>query len=345
MVSNLKNATSKVLTKHDFFQIILNQFPTQGIVHAFGYGSGVFEQVRKGSSLKKPMVDIILVVKDSEEFHSENLIRNSDHYSFLKYLGPIGLKKVQEDYGSKMYFNTLIPLDDLNVSLKYGIINRKHFLSDLLDWQHLYVAGRLHKPVHTFHKQINYELSSAIYVNLTSAVHAALLLLPEHFSEYELFSTITNLSYAGDFRMTFGEDKTKVDNIVKAQLEQFRQVYNPIIDSLQSYCHLPRDFITNRNGCQDMSPLARQHHLNKLPYAPQCKIVQYWNKLYRTNQDTEDIMGAVSHDPDVNIIVENALRQIVSSSSIRQSLKGILTAGPTKAVVYCYNKVQKMLGK
>lgn len=345
MVSNVNSVVSKSLTKHDFFQIILNQFPTQYIVHAFGYGSGVFEQARKGSSLKKPMVDIILVVNDSEEFHSENLIRNNDHYSFLKYFGASVLKNVQENYGSRMYFNTMIHVDDLNICIKYGVINRKHFLSDLLDWQHLYVAGRLQKPVHTFHKQMNYELSSAIHVNLTSAVHAALLLLPEYFTEYELFTTITNLSYAGDFRMTFGEDKSKVDNIVIAQLEHFRQLYNPIIDSMQSYCYLPKDFMTNRNGCQDMSPLARQHHLNKLPYEPQCRIIHYWNQLYHTNQDTEDILGAVSHDPDVNVIVENALKQIVFNSSITQSLKGILTAGPVKAIVYSYNKIQKMLRK
>ncbi|XP_008482640.1 phosphatidate cytidylyltransferase, mitochondrial [Diaphorina citri] len=343
MVSNLSNVTSKALTKHDFFQIILNQFPTEYVVHAFGYGSGVFQQANKSSI--KSMVDIILVVNDSEKFHSENLIRNNNHYSFLKYFGPGVLKKVQENYGSKMYFNTHIPMDDLNVTLKYGIINRQHFLSDLLDWQHLYVAGRLHKPVFTFHKLTNYELSAAIHLNLTSAVHAALLLLPEHFSEYDLLSTITNLSYSGDFRMTFGENKNKIDNIVQGQLEQFRLLYSPIVNSLQSYCYLPKDCITNKNGSQDMSPLARQHHLNKLPYEPQCRIVQYWNHQYRTNQDTEDVLGAVAHDPDVNIIVENALRQIVASSSIRQSIKGIATAGLFKSVVYSYNKVQKMMGK
>lgn len=340
MVSNLSNL-SKSLTRLDFFQIILNQFPTEHIVLAFGYGSGVFDQAKKG--LKKPMVDIILVVKDSEKFHSENLIRNSHHYSFAKYFGPATLRKIQEDYGSKMYFNTLIPLNDLDINIKYGIINRKHFLSDLLDWQHLYVAGRLHKPVHTFHKLTNYELSSAIHFNLTSAVHAALLLLPEHFSEYDLFSTITNLSYSGDFRMTFGEDKSKVENIVQAQLEKFRDLYKPIINTLQSYCYLPYDTISNKHGCQDMSPQARQHHLNKLPLEPQCRIVHHWNQLYRTNQDTEHILGAVAHDPDVNIIVENALRQIVASSSVRQSAKGIVTAGLMKSVVYSYNKVQKML--
>uniref|UniRef100_A0A8D8LK00 Phosphatidate cytidylyltransferase, mitochondrial n=1 Tax=Cacopsylla melanoneura TaxID=428564 RepID=A0A8D8LK00_9HEMI len=341
MVSNLNNV-SKTLSKHDFFQIILNQFPTEHIVHAFGYGSGVFEQARK-SSPKKPMVDLIFVVNDSEKFHSENLIRNNQHYSFLKYFGSGILKKIQEDYGSQMYFNTLIPLDDLNINIKYGIINRKHFLSDLLDWKHLYVAGRLQKPVHTFHKLTNYELSSAIHFNLTSAVHAALLLLPEHFSEYELFTTITNLSYAGDFRMTFGEDKSKIDNIVQAQLEQFRKLYNPIINTLQSCCYLPQNCITNRNGCQDISPLARQHHLNLLPHEPQCRIAHYWNNLYRTSQDTEHVLGAVAQDPDVNLIVEHVLRQIVSSSSINQSIKGIATAGLVKSVVYSYNKVQKMV--
>lgn len=52
-------------------------------------------------------------------------------------------------------------------------------------------------------------------VNLESAVHSALLLLPDMFTEEQFYMTIAGLSYAGDFRMSFAEDSNKVQLIIK----------------------------------------------------------------------------------------------------------------------------------
>lgn len=54
---------------------------------------------------------------------------------------------------------------------------------------------------------------SAIYENRKSAVHAALLQLPDSFTHEQLFHKIISHSYTGDFRMKFGEDRYKVTKV------------------------------------------------------------------------------------------------------------------------------------
>lgn len=92
------------------------------------------------------MIDFIIVVDDSLSWHQENLAKNRSHYSFLKYFGARAITKIQEDFGANCYFNTLIPYDDRTL-IKYGVIKKSHLTNDLLDWDHLYVSGRLQKPV------------------------------------------------------------------------------------------------------------------------------------------------------------------------------------------------------
>ena len=68
--------------------------------------------------------------------------------------------------------------------------------------------------------------------------------------------------FSGDFRMTFGEDRNKVKNIVGPQIGKFRELYAPFWPSLATYA----DFNTSSGRCeQDTSPSARMFHLNLLP--------------------------------------------------------------------------------
>jgi len=67
--------------------------------------------------------------------------------------------------------------------IKYGVVQTDHLVADLLDWEQLYLAGRLHKPCRFVVQARNrHELNEALALNLKSACHAALLLLPERFS-------------------------------------------------------------------------------------------------------------------------------------------------------------------
>ena len=91
-----------------------------------------------------------------------------------------------------------------------------HLERDLEEWETLYMAGRLQKPVKILRQDA--KLALATKKNLENAIRAALLMLPERFTEEDLYLTIAGLSYSGDFRMLVGENPHKVFNIVYAQM-------------------------------------------------------------------------------------------------------------------------------
>nr|CAG4645551.1 EOG090X06VP [Lynceus sp. MCZ IZ 141354] len=280
------------------------------------------------------MLDLIFVVEDPFEWHQENFKVNRKHYSALKWLGPAGIASFQEHWAARVYFNTLVPYN--KGLLKYGVISKASLITDLLDWEWLYISGRLHKPVRPLITTDSPELTSALQLNLQSAVHAALLLLPETFTEEALYKTLAGLSYSGDFRMVVGEDKGKVSKIVLPQLEEFRKLYMPTLANLTQHVELHTG-----HGEQDTSPAARLYHLNLLPKKILHEIVKEWNKDGRSH-DVEDILRAAAHDTECPEVVAQAIRNTVYWSSLAQSLKGIVTAGLVKSVRYSGAKLKKM---
>ena len=169
---------------------------------AFAYGSGVFQQ-RGHDDMKKNMIDFIFAVDNPTEWHRENLEMNRKHYSFLRLFGSNNICKVQENFGANIYFNTLVQCEGRLI--KYGVISTDSLLRDLLNWETLYVSGRLHKPVYNIlTDNMDERLKGALRMNTESAMHTALLLLPDYFTEFDFYCTIAGLSYTGDFRMTLG---------------------------------------------------------------------------------------------------------------------------------------------
>ena len=331
------NATNHHITHLDQYGAILEQFP-EGIQMAFAYGSGVFKQEgQSDAQVNKNMIDLIFVVDDSYRWHQKNIRQNRSHYSFLKYFGAKQITNFQEKYGAAVYFNTKVQCAGREI--KYGVISTKQLITDLLDWNTLYLSGRMHKPIRILIEPTKTELCSAMQINLENAIHAALLLLPETFSEEELYQQIAALSYDGDFRMKFGEDKNKITNIVKPNITYFRKLYENIL--------LKEEHVkwSKSQGVLEQYPnhVSQFHHLNLLPKTVQSNLLSCMHRRPGKYPDLEEIIRQLAFDSNCADYVRQSLSEIVKGSSVSQSLKGVFTAGIVKTVLYSSRKVQKMM--
>ncbi|OEL24003.1 Phosphatidate cytidylyltransferase, mitochondrial [Dichanthelium oligosanthes] len=166
------------------------------------YGSTLLHARPDGTS----MVDYILGVADPLRWHSENLERNPAHYSrWMARLGAGAITGLADRVGVGVYFNPFVEWRDKRI--KYGVVRMKDLAMDVLTWDRFYLSGRLQKPVHVLVD--NWDIRKVNTINLEMATSASLLLLPEEFNEYDLYAQICSLSYMGDLRMLFAEDKNK----------------------------------------------------------------------------------------------------------------------------------------
>lgn len=314
-------------------QRILQRFPGK-LTYCFAYGSGVKKQVGYDDKAQKDaMIDLVLCVDDSYDWHAQNLIKNPRDYSLMRYLGPNLISGYQQ-YAAGVYFNTLIPIDE-HTTIKYGVIETADLREDLYHWMHLYIAGRLHKPVETLVEPTDLELKKDIALNLQSALHVALLQLPKQFSYFDLFHAIANISYHGDFRMYFGEKKDKVKNIVEPQLDAFLKLYAPQLKKMSHCVHVPDLISVNSSWIeQSKSHETILEHLEALPST--CREVLTHNK---------QPLSKLAHTKNYGETVKAITASINWENSISQSLKNIPTAGLWKSFRYSSKKIAKMFSK
>lgn len=312
-------------------QRILQRFP-KNLAYCFAYGSGVKKQASYDDRAQKnAMVDLIVCVDDELQFHGENLELNPGDYSFMRYFGKSFIANYQ-DYAAGVYFNTLIPIDD-TCTIKYGVIRTSNLCDDLCHWTHLYVAGRLQKPVETLIAPTNPKILTGLEENLDMSLRLALLLLPEKFSYFDLFHEIANISYYGDFRMVFGEQPDKVRNIVEPQLGAFLRLYAPHMQKLKHCLNVP-DYqnVVDQQLEQSKEAAVYAEHLAAMP------------SNYRDAMDEEDGVAIIDTLRVINnndFQLRGAIRNINFGNSIRQSAKNILTAGFVKSARYSARKVMK----
>ncbi len=358
------------------------------IRYAFAYGSGVFSQgaASKSSStslhpapsaaIKKvqkgegKMIDFIFGVSYTQHWHSLNLQQHRDHYSAVGSLGSYAVSRIQDNWGAGVYFNPYVTVN--GTLIKYGVVNLDTLCRDLSEWDTLYLAGRLQKPVKILRDDARVRLANQ--VNLISAVRTALLLLPPSFNEHELYSTIAGISYMGDLRMTLpSENPHKVANLVSNQLPQFRQLYAPLIENLPNVafqdprCSRPDwqdDPSTNATLVQDMDPAKRGNMVRRLPKSFREKLYfRYQSKFQIPQLEFNKMMEETSDDDSTRIKrrqgrkfeqriacddqdslkneVGGVIEKTIRWPSISQSIKGVVTAGFGKTWRYLMEKRQK----
>ncbi|KAL1920679.1 uncharacterized protein VTP21DRAFT_1056 [Calcarisporiella thermophila] len=309
------------------------------IRYAFAYGSGVFRQVGYDGK-KQPMLDFMFAVSHPEHWHAINMQQHKSHYSSVRLFGSKAVSILQDWMGAHVYFNPYVKVNGMMI--KYGVVSIDRLCSDLIDWETLFLAGRLHKPIKILRDDARVRLANQ--VNLTSAIRVALLMLPERFTAEELFMTIAGLSYHGDFRMRLGEGPNKVRNIVSAQLDNFHRLYSPIIEDLPNLT-MARGGILQQDG----NPRVRSLMLQKLPRV----LLSHVKERHRLHlqslgkswsEEEPGAMQALAAEPLLKKHLMDAIEAIASAPTLSQSFKGVLTAGPVRASRYAYDKVNTWWG-
>ncbi|KAK4526636.1 hypothetical protein GAYE_SCF26G4552 [Galdieria yellowstonensis] len=332
---------------------------------AFAYGSGAVPQI--GSYKETCMLDLILVLENSFEWHRENMERNPSHYAFLpKALGPKWISWVQtRKLGVPVLYNTLIPFE--GGLMKYGCVAFSDLLEDLQTWRYLYLAGRLQKPVRMYvPSKALYcnsktgekldgdlvELNQALLGNLEAALSAAVILLPFEFSEVSLFQKISQLSYYGDIRFAFSaENPRKVSNIVTANLLSFRNLYYEAFNSLLQDRLLRFHFSPSSGHHVYVKSESRAGLLGLLQRIPSHFVKRcYYYSLSNTSGDVfPDKMNVDEARESISRfgmrtcqdILKKNFKNTVRVSSMGQALKGLFSAGPLRSFIYLLKKWQR----
>ncbi|KAI3893533.1 hypothetical protein MKW92_006004 [Papaver armeniacum] len=299
-----------------------------------------------GSSLlpnnndKSSMVDYIIGVSDPLQWHDQNLKMNRNHYAsgMMQFGGAKVITGVAESIGVGVHFNPYVTWEDRMV--KYGVVRMHNLVQDLLNWESFYLSGRLQKPVHILADSIDIE--NLNLNNLRAATSAALLLLP---SEFNLYAKICSLSYMGDLRMFFAEDKNKVKRIVQGQFDLFQKSYKPFIDE-----YAAKDLLRFSSSsdpkvqiAQDCGFPATRSLVSSLPSSVRSGMGMRLGEV-KVSESGRVIREVVIGSREETVeCLRKVLRCKVMVSSARQAFAGLLSAGAVNSAQYLARKMGKAL--
>uniref|UniRef100_J3N8Z1 Phosphatidate cytidylyltransferase, mitochondrial n=2 Tax=Oryza brachyantha TaxID=4533 RepID=J3N8Z1_ORYBR len=285
------------------------------------------------------MVDYILGVADPLQWHSENLERNPGHYSgWMARLDTGAITRLADNIGVGVYFNPFVEWRDKRI--KYGVVRMKDLAMDVLTWDRFYLSGRLQKPVHVLVD--NWDIRKVNTINLKMATSASLLLLPAEFTEYDLYAQICSLSYMGDLRMLFAEDKNKVKKIVEGSFQSFQLMYKPQIQEYIAEGLLKASSYGQQMAFQqDCGASSTIELFSYLPWTIQRRMQGRFVSNCIVSFPETPTRTVVSSKEVAATCVRKALRRRVMVSSARQAVSGLLASGGAVAARYLGKKISK----
>ncbi|GMK57902.1 hypothetical protein CspeluHIS016_0407360 [Cutaneotrichosporon spelunceum] len=335
---------------------------------AVAYGSGVVKQANKTGP--PPLTDFIITTPSTRAFHAINLKQHPSHYPlYARLIGPSALAWMTDKLGAGVWYVTMVKFGDLEV--KYGILSTATLTRDLEQWETLYVAGRLHKPVLTL--ECNDSLSDSLAANNRAALSIALLNLPEQFTELELWEQVAGISYSGDPRMSVpgaenpekarSESSTPKDGASSASKEREKEEQKQGLEwrgdghgtlaqpgssdhagallatlPLRLRQRLATHFRpTAVGGLVSREVAAERREIRERRAAAKA------TKTSRALYDDVEFWRRVAKQDGFVEVVNNEVRIIIKRPALTQSVKGLVTAGFSKSVVYSLAKFNKWL--
>jgi len=231
-------------------------------------------------------------------------------------------------FGAGYWYNPMvtIPLSKFagGRSVKYGVVRYDRLLEDMVSWTDLYGAGRLHKPVSIIKGSLDAEL--AMTTNRQHAVNVALLLLPDKFTDLELFSEIAAISYKGDARLLVGgENPKKIQNLVAPNLSSYRLIYSDIVKKMMS---TEQSFNIREVGTSSNGLVSYEKNISyKTPHDVLSALPENVRAVMGIAKAPGIAIAAVNSPLQIKKAVNSAIGSIVRRSSLAQSVKGGVSAG------------------
>ena len=149
--------------------------------------------------------------------------------------------------------------------------------------------------------------------------------------------------------MGYIENPYKVQNIVNAQLDLFKEKYGQIVKDLENLNLNPDGQLE-----QDMNLKTRGRLIQSLPtnFRAKVKHLYLWELSkdgnFNVSREDVDLMQQLSDHPRLNMIITKgfmllilAITQVVARPAMTQSIKGIVTAGFGKSMKYVAEKFNK----